>query len=390
MHRILHSDDEVQFNHEDLLEAKEKFNLEIERVEHLDDLKKMLGTKGNDYYSAVLLDSKGKLNAGSDEDEKHLTQALKYVETWNSNQESPLPVIIYTGYTGDAAKLFEDSYPVISKSSDVSKVFEAIEKQIKNRPEDLCRKRFQDAWLAFEGGYLDEKLETNLIQLTKPLVDHKKEVSAGFQNIARQVIEGVFSSLCGFGYIPSDLIKEYKSDKSVIVTRCNHYLLGYTIQGGKGIHYVLKKEFSFLPTRIKAQLSHILKLTHPGSHYFEGVSSEKMTSAAKSIAYQVLDILEFLPQLMVKISSAPDVTFWNEYHIDDFAIGEKIQIVGELKIKEGKRIGYVNGCFVPPRLAAQYSEMNTSYLVEVLAEMTDHKGKKQWQAKEILGLHNWD
>ena len=192
-YNVLWIDDEYKTRGVSFITLAEQDDIIIDAVESHEEGMLKLKEK-EDFYDAVILDAKVKLNkADTTINLKGLSASRDFLIKYN--KDKILPYFIYTGQP-DYQKndVFEDSYgKYYIKGTDNEQLLKDIKAAADNRPQTQARKTFPEVFIPFQNGIIDIKHEHLLLDVLINYMNgdcRKKNVT-----VQRDLLEAIFKSL---------------------------------------------------------------------------------------------------------------------------------------------------------------------------------------------------
>lgn len=204
-YNVLWIDDEYKTRGISFITLAEQEDINIDAVESHEE--GMLKLKGNeDFYDAVILDAKVKLNKeDTTTNLKGLSASRDFLIQYN--KDNILPYFIFTGQPDYQKNSdFKDSYgKYYIKGIDNEQLLEDIKVSADKQPRAQVRHKNPKIFKIFELGYLSESVEANIIELLiQPLPKNNSELKGILANI-RSIHESCFLKLASINVIPRNL-----------------------------------------------------------------------------------------------------------------------------------------------------------------------------------------
>jgi CheY-like chemotaxis protein len=262
--------------------TSEKHNVKIETFESWDKTKEYI--ESGQPFDAIVLDARGKLISDKNEENAHITVALKYVEKHN------IPYVIYTA--------FKEELDFLGQEIELGKVFdkggmhrktegavvEYLKKQIAHSP----KIKYPEPFACFGSGYLSSEYQELLMNVVHIFEnDELANPENMLFNPCRIILEQVFRKINDEApqVLPGALVNF--EDQRVGLVNCSKYLSGISVTINKQ-DYQRRK---FLPEHISQQVQTIIAICHPASHEIQ----KKYTRYTfQSVLWAIFDVLVWL------------------------------------------------------------------------------------------------
>ena len=386
--KVIYSEDEEP---KDLLFGRAKdAGIELIRKESWQECEEEI-RKTPSHYDLILLDARGKYNKdGKAEDLASLPASLHKVRNLRNEFDKVFPVIVFTANPDEAKEYLDDDIHIISKVDGYSTLFDKIQEEAEKTIQVKVRNDYPGAFRVFEKGILDESYKDQLVEIISAVYPNGYQVSHSSFTGARKLIEGVFHALIDREVIPD----EFRPDGTQLrAAYCNRFLSGKPTNSlskkvTDGFTFQLNAGF-LIPTRIEKSIDHILDITNPESHYYIGPKTKNIRWALSSIAYQLIDVLSWLPDYIENEVNGNGEFFTKETR--DLDCIEN----GATRIFEGpfRKDRFVGDCFVSAsKIRDYYLEKlqgpGGTVSIRVIARLgTNPRSKRsEWQAEKILSF----
>lgn len=234
----------------------------------------------------VILDGKGKIEADQEREKGNFViRAMNDLNAWNHQQRKYIPFCVNTGFLDNFENL-EGNVEVFEKNArSRDRMFQYIREEVEKSEYRTLRKRFPEAFKAFDRGIISSKYEYLLLEMIKSHngEDYRKK------NLTtqRDIIEACFVGLNNpIPFIPDEL---FDRRKNPVMEHCLKFLEGRRIN---------RQEFPRpyeLPEDIKAAFRKVKESSSQYSHL-----SEEAVVKYPFLAnfYLIMEILCWLPEFV--------------------------------------------------------------------------------------------
>lgn len=242
--QVLWIDDEWE-KQDDFIGEAEQLNIDIKPAESHEEGMEFINDRP-DFYHAVVLDAKVKLNKDSQKSDLNgLRESRdKLIEI---NQTKYLPWYIFTGqpdyYDHD---IFRESYgEFYIKGRDNKKVLEAIITSSEKHPEIQVKKEFPNSFDCFDCGILGHNVKARFVDI---VTDYLKEDFSDF-NRQRKLLEDIFKALGG-NPIPLIPLVYFDENGKPILEHCVRFIDGR--KQSRGVEQIWIEDAKKFPRSISA------------------------------------------------------------------------------------------------------------------------------------------
>ncbi len=268
----------------------EKHKVKIETFESWD--KTIEYIESGQPFDAVVLDARGKLRSDKNEENAHITVALKFVEKQN------IPYVIYTAYREELDFLGQEIEmgKVLDKGGrhrkSESDVIEYLKKQITNSP----KVKYPEPFGCFGLGYLGADYQELLLNIVNVFENEELTNTENLLfNPCRIILEQVFRKVNDEApeVLPGALVNFEKQRAGLL--NCYKHICGIPYY----LNTVKESPSNYLKDTgnefISKQLDLIITVCHPASHK---IQLKYSTYTFKSVLWALFDVLIWLKEFI--------------------------------------------------------------------------------------------